>query len=61
MCHKNAIEMINTKKSYSVFYSVHFVTFGPVGSRFWGVPFIVDVSEHKPNGPNTMNLVEKWA
>ena len=57
MCHKNAIEMINTKKSYLV----HFVTFGPVGSRFWGVPFIVDVSEPKPNGPNTMNLVEKRA
>ena len=57
MCHKNAIEMINTKKSYLV----HFVTFSPVGSRFWGVPFIVDVSEHKPNGSNTMNLVEKWA
>ena len=57
MCHKNAIEMINTKKSYLV----HFVTFGPVGSRFWGVPFIVDVSEPKPNGPNTINLVEKRA
>ena len=24
-----------------------------------GVPFTVDVSEPKPNGPNTMNLVEK--
>ena len=39
MCHKNAIEMINTKKSYSVFYSVHFVTFGPVGSQFGGGAF----------------------
>ena len=32
-----------------------------VGSRFGGVPFTVDVSEPKPNGPNTMNLVEKRA
>ena len=27
----------------------------------WGVSFTVDVSEPKPNRPNTMNLVEKWA
>ena len=26
-----------------------------------GVPFTVDVGEPKPNRPNTMNLVEKWA
>ena len=32
-----------------------------VGSQFGGVPFTVDVSEPKPNGPNTMNLVEKRA
>ena len=32
-----------------------------VGSQFWGVPFTVDVSEPKPNRPNTMNLVEKRA
>ena len=37
MCHKNAIEMINTKKSYSVFYSVHFVTFGPILSILFGL------------------------
>ena len=27
----------------------------------WGVSFTVDVSEPKPNRPNTMNLVEKGA
>ena len=27
----------------------------------WGVSFTVDVSEPKPNKPNTMNLVEKRA
>ena len=27
----------------------------------WGVSFTVDVSEPKPNRPNTMNLVEKRA
>ena len=32
-----------------------------VGSQFGGVPFTVDVSEPKPNRPNTMNLVEKRA
>ena len=26
-----------------------------------GAPFTIDVSKHKPNRPNTMNLVEKWA
>ena len=30
-----------------------------VGSRLGGVSFIVDVSEPKPNRPNTINLVEK--
>ena len=25
------------------------------------MPFTVDVGEPKPNRPNTMNLVEKWA
>ena len=29
--------------------------------RVWGVTFTVDVSEPKPNRPNTMNLVEKRA
>ena len=32
-----------------------------VGSRFGGVSFTVDVSEPKPNMPNTMNLVKKRA
>ena len=32
-----------------------------VGSRFGGCFFTVDVSEPKPNRPNTMNLVEKRA
>ena len=32
-----------------------------LGSRFRGVSFTVDVSEPKPNRPNTMNLVEKRA
>ena len=31
-----------------------------VGSWFEG-SFTVDVSEPKPNRPNTMNLVKKWA
>ena len=31
-----------------------------IGSWFEG-SFTVDVSESKPNRPNTMNLVEKWA
>ena len=31
-----------------------------VGSRFGG-SFTVGVSEPKPDRPNTMNLVEKWA
>ena len=31
-----------------------------VGSRFEG-PFTIDVSEPKPNRPNTMNLVKKRA
>ena len=31
-----------------------------VGSTF-GRSFTVDVNEPKPNSPNTMNLVEKWA
>ena len=30
-----------------------------VWSRLGGVSFIVDVSEPKPNRPNTINLVEK--
>ena len=29
--------MIYTKKSYSVFYSVHFVTFGPILSILFGL------------------------
>ena len=27
----------------------------------WGVFFTIDVSEPKPNRPNIINLVEKWA
>ena len=39
----------------------NFVSIGYVGSQFGGVYFTVDVSEPKPNRPNTMNLVEKRA
>ena len=42
-------------KEKTIFYNIC------VGSRFGGVSFTVDVSEPKPNRPNTMNLVEKRA
>ena len=32
-----------------------------VEAYIWGVSFTVDVSEPKPNRPNTINLVEKRA
>ena len=33
----------------------------PIAGSWFGGSFTIDVSEPKPNRPNTMNLVKKWA
>ena len=44
------------------YHKMHIYIYIYVASQFWGGVFItVDVSEPKPNRPNTMNLVEKRA
>ena len=45
-----------------VYYNSNFYIYIYIYVGSWlGRSFTVDVSEPKPNRPNTMNLVKKWA
>ena len=58
---KRKIYEIDKKKNYILY--VKFFFFRNIYCRvpIWGALFTIDVSKPKPNRPNTMNLVEKWA
>ena len=54
------VRSCHVRLSFSLAHKFFPQTAPIVGSKLWR-SFTVDVNEPKPNRPNTMNLVKKWA